>query len=121
MSPPRLPPLVFQCSSGCKDVLDQAKKDHLEKLFDNLMMDWMVCTIFNGEDESLMRQYLLKPECRLEIANHRAFLVRKVSQLWPMLHDGICIAMHLNFDRYGLVCAILGSRCCRWKAIRWKG
>lgn len=44
----------------------------------------MLCTIFEAEDEQLMRDYLVNPEQRFDLVKGKYFLIKSIQHLWPL-------------------------------------
>lgn len=66
----KLPPLVFQCSSGCQRLEDYTPE--MMGLFNKILLEGpLLLTIFPAEDELEMRDYLLHPPNRLKIAKNK--------------------------------------------------
>lgn len=69
-----LPPLIYQCSSGCQRM--EQYQGFYNKVFENLFKSknrYLFCTYFHSDDEMYMREYILHPEKRFELANGRFF------------------------------------------------
>ncbi|CAK78674.1 unnamed protein product (macronuclear) [Paramecium tetraurelia] len=99
----KLPPLVYQCSSGCQPIAgyDEA----FDNLFQNLLngKNLIVFTLFNSSDESALREYLLFPHLRNKISRERVMMARKFLNLWMLFQDALCLVIHYNYDENQLL------------------
>ncbi|CAD8044026.1 unnamed protein product [Paramecium primaurelia] len=99
----KLPPLVYQCSSGCQPITgyDEA----FDNLFNNLLngKNLIVFTLFNSQDESSLREYLLFPHLRNKISRERVMIARKFLNLWMLFQDALCLVIHYKYDENQLL------------------
>ncbi|EAR89307.2 hypothetical protein TTHERM_00371220 (macronuclear) [Tetrahymena thermophila SB210] len=100
----RLPQLVFQCSNGQPKLMEH--EYFYEKLYQKIFTSstqWLLCTQFESEDECLMRDYLLYPEKRWELCKGKYFVVKTVSDIWPLFIEKYFLCIHFFFDSKELI------------------
>jgi hypothetical protein len=96
----KLPPLVFQGSTGCNLLEDY--EDMLRDTFFSLIHDCeenpLLVTLLDVEDDILMREYLNFPERRFELAQGKFWIVKSFEDLWHFFTDRIFVCIHLLYD-----------------------
>ncbi|KAL4446612.1 hypothetical protein ABPG74_005550 [Tetrahymena malaccensis] len=100
----KLPQLVFQCSNGQPKLMEH--EYFYEKLYQKIFTSstqWLLCTYFESEDECLMRDYLLYPEKRWELCKGKYFVVKTVSDIWPLFIEKYFMCIHFFFDSKELI------------------
>lgn len=93
---PRLPPLVYQCSSECGEIADisEFEAEFLRVFAPGKLL---ICSVFEAEDEEL-REYLQFPQKRPGICRGRVVVARSYKDLWPLFVDKFFIIVHLFQD-----------------------
>ncbi|KAL4496210.1 hypothetical protein ABPG72_012947 [Tetrahymena utriculariae] len=100
----KLPQLVFQCSNGQPKLMEH--EYFYEKLYQKIFTSstqWLLCTYFESEDECLMRDYLLYPEKRWQLCKGKYFVVKTVSDIWPLFIEKYFMCIHFFFDYKELI------------------
>ena len=95
-----MPPLIFQCSSECNDeeLLEEENKQLFNQIFNPTQgFPWLLCTILETDDQ-IIREYLLRPEKRFELANGNYFLAENILDIWPLFLDKYFLIIHFIFD-----------------------
>lgn len=95
---PRLPPLVFQCSSECDEIMDLSiYGEAFQRLFQKGTP--IICTVL--EEEENIRDYLLFPLKRTGFTKGRIVVLKDFKELWVLFFDKLFIVLHLFYDHKG--------------------
>ncbi len=101
----KLPPLVFQGSSGCT-ILEESE-ELMKQVYNNIVETCyelpLVVTILDAEDENLMREYLYYPERRFKLAKGKVWIVKSFDALREFIKDRTFICIHLDYDENLLI------------------
>lgn len=102
----KLPPLIFQCSSECteEEDLSEKSKEIYAKLFNSSENEenfdpnsYLLCCLLEADD-IIIRDYLLKPEKRIQLSQNNYFLVKKLDHLWPIFLDKYFLVIHFIYE-----------------------
>lgn len=66
---------------------------------------YLVCTAFESGNEIAMKNYLLKPHKRLEIAKGQFWVVKSggLKECWKFIKDKYFLAIHFIYDEHKLI------------------
>jgi hypothetical protein len=77
-----------------------------------------VAAVFENEKETLMKEYLLKPESRIKILEDNAgeiFLIdgpNSLRSISPLISDKYFVFLHFNYDPECLIKSFYKEPCC---------